>query len=195
MIAMRLIMLNISIELTKIYFWYNSKNKINVANNPPVEILVATSSDVSQIVEIEKECHLARWTADDYQKETARESSLILTAKYKTESLEREIAGFLTSRFAVPIELANKTKKYTELDVLNFGVLKKYRRQGIGGALMDALIERAAEMRVELIWLEVRESNLEAINLYLSKGFLAIQTRRNFYTQPLESALILKLAL
>lgn len=159
----------------------------------PLEILRATSSDVSQIIKIEKECHLARWTADDYQKEMAREGSLILTAKYNTESFETEIAGFLTSRFAVPKELADKTKTYTELDVLNFGVLKKYRRQGIGGALLDVLIERAAGMRVESIWLEVRESNLEAINLYTSKGFLAIQTRRNFYTQPLESALILKL--
>jgi ribosomal-protein-alanine N-acetyltransferase len=160
-----------------------------------LEISRATSAEVFEIVEIEKECRLARWTAGDYQKEIARETSLILTAKYKTENFGTEIAGFITSRYATPKELADKTKTYTELDVLNFGVLKKYRRQGIGSALLDGLIERAAEMRVELIWLEVRESNLEAFNLYQKKGFSAVQTRKNFYTQPLESALILKLAL
>jgi ribosomal-protein-alanine N-acetyltransferase len=79
--------------------------------------------------------------------------------------------------------------------VLNFGVLKKYRQQGIGSALLDGLIERAARMRIESIWLEVRESNLAAINLYKKKEFSAVQTRKNFYTHPLENALVLKLVL
>lgn len=160
-----------------------------------VDISRATSAEILEIIKIEKECRLARWTAGDYQKEIARETSLILTAKYKTEKYGTEIAGFITSRFAVPKELPDKTKAYMELDVLNFGVLKKYRRQGIGNALLDELIERATRMRTESIWLEVRESNLEAINLYTSKGFSAIQTRKNFFTQPLENALLLKLVI
>ncbi len=159
-----------------------------------LEISRALSAQIHEIVEIEKECRLGRWTAADYQKEIARETSLILTAKYKTEKHAAAIAGFITSRCAAPRELSDKTNIYTELDVLNFGVLKRYRGQGIGSALLDGLIKRAVRMRIESIWLEVRESNLEAINLYQKKGFSAIQTRKNFYTQPLENALVLKLA-
>ncbi len=139
-----------------------------------IEVSKATLAEVSEMVAIAKECYLARWTVDDYQKEIARETSLILTAKYKTDKYPTQVAGFITSRFAAPKELSDKTKIYTELDVLNFGVLKKYRQQGIGNALLEGLIERAARMRIESIWLEVRESNLAAINLYKKKEFSAV---------------------
>ena len=166
-------------------------------NTYAVEISRASSALICEIVAIEEECRLGRWTADDYQQEMARETSLILTAKYKTDKCgaEAEIAGFIASRFAAPNMMSDRTKMYKELDIINFGVSKKYRRLGIGNSLLDGLIERASKMRVEAVWLEVRESNLEALNLYKKKGFSAIQTRKNFYTQPPENALVLKLAL
>ena len=40
--------------------------------------------------------------------------------------------------------------------------------------------------------LEVRESNQAAIELYRSLGFVAVGTRRNYYSQPLEDALLLR---
>ncbi len=153
-----------------------------------LEILRATLADVGAVMNVEKECGLAKWTAGGYREEIVRESSLILKAICDTE-----IAGFIASRFAAERELTDNTKIYSEIDVLNFGVLKKYRRRGVGGALLDELIERASKIQIESVWLEVRESNTEAINLYQRKGFSAIQTRKNFYARPLENALILKL--
>ena len=164
--------------------------KIIVQNTYAVKISRATSAVIGEIVAIEEECRLGRWTAEDYREEMLRETSLILTAKHETE-----IAGFIASRFAVLNEKSDGVIMYKELDIINFGVLKKYRRQSVGSSLLDALVERALKMRVEAIWLEVRESNFEALNLYKKKGFLAIQTRKNFYAQPPENALVLKLAL
>ena len=40
--------------------------------------------------------------------------------------------------------------------------------------------------------LEVRESNQPAIELYRSLGFVAVGTRRNYYSQPQEDALVLR---
>lgn len=157
------------------------------------KISKATAAEICELVAIEKECCLECWTADDYRKELARETSLILTAKYKTEERGSEIKGFIASRFAALKTLSDKTERYAELDILNFGVLKKYRRQGIGSLLLNGLLERASVMRVESIWLEVRESNSEALNLYQKKGFSLIRMRKNFYTQPSENALVLKL--
>jgi ribosomal-protein-alanine N-acetyltransferase len=165
-----------------------------MGNIPSLEISKASLAEAIELVEIEKECLLARWTVADYRKEIVRESSIILTAKYKTKERKTEIVGFITSRLTSPIQTPDKTKTYTELDVLNFGVPEKNRRRGVGGALLGSLIEQAGKIGIESIWLEVRQSNLEAVNLYKKKGFSVIQTRKNFYTQPLEDALVLKLA-
>jgi ribosomal-protein-alanine acetyltransferase len=164
-----------------------------VKNTYTLKISRAKLTEIYEIVEVEKDCCLESWATDEYKKEMTKVTSLILTAKYKTESCTSEIAGFITSRFTAPITVSDKTEMYEELDILNFGVLKKYRQKGIGSSLLDCLIERASRMGVESIWLEVRESNLEALSFYKKKGFSAIQMRKNFYREPLENALVLKL--
>ena len=40
--------------------------------------------------------------------------------------------------------------------------------------------------------LEVRESNRPALELYRSMGFAPVALRRNYYSQPLEDALVLR---
>lgn len=41
------------------------------------------------------------------------------------------------------------------------------------------------------IWLEVRESNLNAIKLYSNIGFIQNGIRKNYYLQPFENAHII----
>ena len=51
------------------------------------------------------------------------------------------------------------------------------------------------ERRVENIWLEVRESNTRAIVFYTRNGFERVQTRTNFYENPREHAILMRLRL
>ena len=69
----------------------------------------------------------------------------------------------------------------------NVAVLPKYRRQGIGRLLLSE------EMKNDMafISLEVRESNLPAIRLYESVGFVIQGVRPKFYTSPTENAVIM----
>ena len=75
-----------------------------------------------------------------------------------------------------------------EGEILNLAVHPDARRQGLGGALLDALLAEAGRRGLALVALEVRVSNLGAIALYRSRGFAVAGVRRRFYTAPVENA-------
>ena len=73
----------------------------------------------------------------------------------------------------------------------NIAVLPEFRRQGIGRAIVQALLDFARQHGGAFVSLEVRESNSGAFALYRMLGFRRVGRRRNFYTKPSEDALIL----
>ena len=80
-----------------------------------------------------------------------------------------------------------------EGQITNIATHPDYRRQGYGKAVVEALIKYAKNNRLESISLEVRESNRAAIELYSSLGFKTEGKRKDFYTKPTESALVMVL--
>ena len=70
---------------------------------------------------------------------------------------------------------------YDRMEIDNFNVLEDYRNQGIGTKLMAHLISIAIEYRVVNITLEVRCSNVVAINLYKRFGFREVALRKFYY--------------
>ena len=75
-----------------------------------------------------------------------------------------------------------------EGEILNLATHPDTRRQGLGGAVLDALLAEADRRGLENLALEVRVSNAGAIALYRSRGFTVAGTRRRFYTAPAEDA-------
>jgi ribosomal-protein-alanine N-acetyltransferase len=73
----------------------------------------------------------------------------------------------------------------------NIVVSASERQKGIGRKLMDALIAEAIAGGAEKILLEVRASNLAAIRLYQSCGFEIWSTRKSYYSNPLEDAVVM----
>ena len=71
--------------------------------------------------------------------------------------------------------------------VTNVAVLPEYRKQGIA----EALIRKQMKNEMSFITLEVRESNLPAISLYTKYGFKNVGIRPNFYSAPIENAIIM----
>lgn len=80
-------------------------------------------------------------------------------------------------------------------ELANLAVRKDYRNRGIGARLLDAAVEALAAEGVVSLFLEVRESNEAAHRLYRSRGFRHVGTRRAYYRNPTEDALILEKAL
>ncbi len=75
-------------------------------------------------------------------------------------------------------------------DVLTIGVDPDRRRRGIGQILMKSLIQKAIQMEVQSLFLEVRESNESARGLYEKLGFQLAGKRPGYYKDPAEDGLI-----
>lgn len=156
-------------------------------------------ADARRILAVSVECGFG-WTLEDYITEIRRYNSILLIAEtVLTEGGGHEagkgkmLTGFAAARLSGVIDDKPKAfGDFPELDIINFGVAKAYRRQGIGELLFARLMEDAALQAVRDIWLEVRETNYGAIEFYRRLGFAITQVRRNFYENPSDNALLLK---
>ncbi len=77
--------------------------------------------------------------------------------------------------------------------ITNVATHPDFRKQGYGRAVVEALIKYAKSNRLDSVSLEVRESNAAAISLYSSFGFKVEGKRKDFYTKPVEAALVMVL--
>lgn len=149
-------------------------------------------NDIEKVLEIAEECGLAVWKRKDYQEEIERDNSFLTGAK-----LNNNLIGFIAVRIYPPAANNKDKSNLSEsaADILNIGVLKDFQGRGIGSLLLDSFLERAHELKIRNIWLEVRKSNSTARNFYRRKKFIEIYERENFYTQPPEEAVVMKLEL
>jgi ribosomal-protein-alanine acetyltransferase len=74
--------------------------------------------------------------------------------------------------------------RYHDADahLMLFAVQPSYRRKGIGAALLRWLESTAVTAGVELIWLEARASNTQALGFYRARGYRLLDTMRRYYS-------------
>ncbi len=70
----------------------------------------------------------------------------------------------------------------TEARILLFAVDAKFRRMGVGSAMMDKFIELCKRENLLSIRLEVRTDNDEAIRFYKRYGFVITSMLPNYYS-------------
>ena len=138
-------------------------------------IIIINSYYIEQLVAIEKECFNSPWS---------------YTSLYET--LNNVNATFLGA-----VDANNKLLGYIgiynilkEGYITNIAVLKEYRNLGIASKLITDVINYSSNNNMLFLTLEVRKSNVPAINLYEKFNFKQVGIRKNFYTNPLEDALI-----
>ncbi len=137
------------------------------------------------VSQIERECFSHPWSEAAFYDELENPMSLTVVALYadsseETSSLEQTVAGFVNARI-----LSN------EVYINNIAVSENFRRKGIGKGLLTLLEKIAESKKAAFITLEVRESNLPAISLYTSLGYLTVGKRKKFYRDPIESAVLM----
>jgi ribosomal-protein-alanine N-acetyltransferase len=79
-------------------------------------------------------------------------------------------------------------------DIMNLAVTREFRRKGVGSLLLlDSLRENSrAHPGIRRYLLEVRASNIAAINLYKKFGFFVVDRRRGYYSRPDEDAVVME---
>ncbi len=78
-----------------------------------------------------------------------------------------------------------------EVTVESVSVLKEYRRRGIGEALLSHALDFGRRCGGKKAYLEVRESNGAARAMYEKLGFTPDGTRKNYYSEPREDAILM----
>jgi len=78
-----------------------------------------------------------------------------------------------------------------EAHLANIAVRLDRRREGIGELLLIAVIDLAIERQARFFTLEVRASNKEAQALYGKFGLIEVGTRRGYYMDNKEDAVIM----
>ncbi len=82
-----------------------------------------------------------------------------------------------------------------EGQITNIATHPNVRRQGMGAAILEHLIQEAQKRGCEQLSLEARISNYPAIALYERYGFIKMGVRRGFYKHPTEDAYVMCLQL
>ena len=103
---------------------------------------------------------------------------------------EQKTAGYLI--YADPSD---------EAELHRIAILPEYRRHGLARKLMAELLLRTGHVSVEdsqvpnakPLFLEVRAGNTAAIALYLANHFQEIDRRKNYYHNPDEDAVVMRL--
>jgi ribosomal-protein-alanine N-acetyltransferase len=147
-----------------------------------------TEHDLLEVVEIEEASGLSRWGWEAYHAELAQErSSIMLVARISNEedsSSSQIVKGFIAARIVAD-----------ELHINNVAVRHRYRRLGVAKKLLETTLYEAERMGARIAYLEVRAGNIPAQALYAGCGFKVTGRRPGYYTQPLEDALVMSLAI
>lgn len=139
-------------------------------SNSPSSIRPATPEDLLPLVEIERRCHVAPWTEENFRAELAKPYCQVwLMTDDETDS---QIIGYVV--FWMLMDQA---------EVLNVVVDLPYRGLGHAKRMLQKVITTAARRDdLKRVILDVRKSNTPAVQLYQRLGFTIRQVRKGFYS-------------
>ena len=142
-----------------------------------IRIVPMTADHLDALEQLERTCFSRPWSR-----------------KMLAEELDNQCAAFLVAEDAATGQVIGYAGLLVAADegyITNIAVAESCRRQGLGRAMLGALIDHCRESGASFLTLEVRQSNAPAIALYESMGFLPEGRRKNFYRQPTEDAILM----
>ena len=144
------------------------------------------AESVAEVVKIAEECGLSYWSEADYRAEIDRPGSYTFQAE--------SIPGQNSRRIHNNASDNKKDEHYpSSFEILNIAVKENYRKTGVGTLLIQSTLNVAKQNSPANIRLEVRPSNETAIEFYKKHGFSPEYVRRNFYKNPVEDGIVMKL--
>ena len=147
----------------------------------PVIERVSSKDDLDGVLAIEDASFNNPTTREWYEKELERPDVCFI---YVMRTPENRVAAFCA--FWLVGDQAH---------INNLAVLPELRGRGLGTQLLAAIMAETAHLGAKMLTLEVRASNRPALQLYQKAGFHQYSVRKNYYSTPVEDALILSFML
>lgn len=155
--------------------------KLEVGASPtgkpePLDIARMVAADVPDVIRIERASFTTTWPADAFYNE--------LTTNKMAHYFVGRVNGEIVAYGGIWVILEDS-------HVTTIAVDPRFRGKKYGELLLLRLIDEAIERSAAWMTLEVRESNVGAQQLYRKYGFTTVTTRKGYYSDNNESALVM----
>ncbi len=136
--------------------------------------------DIPEIMDLEKNT-LAAWSRKHLEDELQQPKGFQFVAR---NASSQKIQAVICGRAMAD-----------EAEILKLSVAENARQRGVGYHLLDFVVSYCNNKGVENCYLELRASNGAARKLYEKRGFIAVGTRKTYYEEPAEDAILMRLKL
>ncbi len=131
--------------------------------------------DLPEVLVMEKASFTTPWSEILFMNEIFKPRSLP-----KAAVISERLVGYICANYLLD-----------EGHILNVTVHPDFRKQGIASQLVGYMLALLAAENCKTVFLEVRESNEAALQMYEKAGFVRIASRKAYYTLPVEDAVIM----
>jgi len=139
-------------------------------------VIKLDASDLDELVELEKLCFAYNWTPEQFLMGLERGVYKILGIRS-----DRKLLGYIA--FSLIKD---------EMEILNLAVHPEHRREGQGARLLDKAFKICRETGIVKSFLDVKQSNSAAIQLYKKFGYTQTGVRKKYYPDTKEDALLFR---
>ena len=136
----------------------------------------AVPDDAPKIAELEREIFSDPWGEKEIFSYICSEGGMCYTASDD----DGKLLSYIIGRVIAP-----------EGEIYRIATRQGCRRRGIAYRLLDYAAKTERGRGLECLFLEVRESNVAARNLYRAYGFRELGERKNYYKDPTENAVVM----
>lgn len=135
-----------------------------------------TLDDIENVVEIENLSFTTPWSQNAFELELRNNKN----ALYRVIKVNGKAIAY-----------GGMWLLFDEAHITNIAVHPEYRGAGLGNMIMEDMINCCKNAKMSSMTLEVRISNTTAINLYKKYGFIGVATRKGYYQDTHEDAIIM----
>lgn len=135
--------------------------------------------DVAEVAELERKIFPDAWSENALLETWKQRQTMLLIALE-----DRKIIGYLILYFVLE-----------DGEIARIAVADEYRRKGVAGKMLRELALLCRENGVNRLMLDVRESNEPAKAFYVRQGFEVDGIRKDYYTNPVENAVLMSVPL
>ena len=150
---------------------------MSVTSIQEIYISQMTTDDINEVIQIEAEAYGEHhWSKSSFYDEMQNN----LAKYYVAKTSSGEVVGYAGTWHIID-----------EGHITTIAIKKSHLRKHIGEALIVKILEDCYTAGIKYLTLEVRVSNTPAINLYTKYSFHSLGTRKGYYQDNNEDALIM----
>jgi [ribosomal protein S18]-alanine N-acetyltransferase len=152
-----------------------------VQRRPSDEIVIEgmTEKDLGDVIEIERRSFAEPWSKRMFTETLSFPLSFNFVARKRVDN---RVVGY-----------ANFYLIKTEVQILNIAIAPESRKRSYAAGLLSHAIAFLVNQGGEEFFLDVREGNSEAMRLYERLGFRKVGRRKQYYSDPKEDAIVMRL--